>query len=291
VGQRNEAAWLRGAVDAAALELPRRGLAAETARSTLLTWDRFVAFAAARGLGYSIAELTEELTSGFVNARNAAGCSPSGSTVKWRRSALRLLFRIWRDLGIHVADPTMDLAVPRGAARRYRPLSDDEVELCRWATFESGGATRRPVAWALAEAGACSGQIPGVRAGDVDLDASTVRLRGDAKTDSRTVPLTDWGRLQLARRITARGSISGSLVYDGTAGLPAARSSASNALSHVLRRAGLGNDLGVGPRSITAWVGRCVFDETGDIAAVARRLGMRSLDGAAALIGWDWHDR
>jgi hypothetical protein len=31
-----------------------------------------------------------------------------------------------------------------------------------------------------------------------------------------------------------------------------------------------------------------VFEETGEIAASARALGVRSLDRAAALIGWDW---
>jgi integrase/recombinase XerC len=62
----------------------------------------------------------------------------------------------------------------------------------------------------------------------------------------------------------------------------------SGAISDILRRAGLADDAQVRPRSITAWLGRSVFDETGSIDVVAQRLGLRSLDRAAALIGWEW---
>ena len=40
--------------------------------------------------------------------------------------------------------------------------------------------------------------------------------------------------------------------------------------------------------SVAAWAGSRVFRETGRIDAVAHALGMRNLDRAAALIGWDW---
>ena len=44
----------------------------------------------------------------------------------------------------------------------------------------------------------------------------------------------------------------------------------------------------VRPSSIAAWAGRALFDRTGQIDLVARRLGMRSLDRTAIFIGWDW---
>jgi integrase/recombinase XerC len=56
----------------------------------------------------------------------------------------------------------------------------------------------------------------------------------------------------------------------------------------VLRRAGLASEPDVRPVSVPAWVGVQVLAETGRIDEVARRLGVRSLDRAAALIGWDW---
>ena len=42
------------------------------------------------------------------------------------------------------------------------------------------------------------------------------------------------------------------------------------------------------PSSVAAWAGRRCFDETGDITKVAQLLGVRSLDQAARIIGWDW---
>jgi hypothetical protein len=39
-----------------------------------------------------------------------------------------------------------------------------------------------------------------------------------------------------------------------------------------------------------AWAGRCIFSETSRIDEVAKRTGMRSLDRAALLIGWEWMD-
>ena len=44
------------------------------------------------------------------------------------------------------------------------------------------------------------------------------------------------------------------------------------------------------PGSVVAWAGRKVFEETGSIEEVARRLGMRSLDRAAQFIGLGWKD-
>ena len=45
---------------------------------------------------------------------------------------------------------------------------------------------------------------------------------------------------------------------------------------------------GIRPTSLAAWAGRQVVYATGRIDATARALGMRSLDGAARLISWNW---
>ena len=60
------------------------------------------------------------------------------------------------------------------------------------------------------------------------------------------------------------------------------------AIRDTLRRAGLADEPDIGPLSVVGWAGRQLFVETGRIDAVARRLGIRSLDRAATLIGWDW---
>ena len=61
------------------------------------------------------------------------------------------------------------------------------------------------------------------------------------------------------------------------------------AISVTLARAGLGNERDVGPASVVGWAGRRILEETGQIDLVAIRLGMRSLDRAAAFVGYDWH--
>ena len=66
------------------------------------------------------------------------------------------------------------------------------------------------------------------------------------------------------------------------------QSSSSMAICDTLARAGLGDEPDVRPLSVTAWAGVKMFEQTGRIDTVARRLGMRSLDRAALLIGWDW---
>ena len=65
----------------------------------------------------------------------------------------------------------------------------------------------------------------------------------------------------------------------------------SQALRETLVRAGLSGEPDVGPGSLAAWAGRRVMRETGRIEAVAVALGVRSLDRAALIIGWDWRAR
>ena len=62
------------------------------------------------------------------------------------------------------------------------------------------------------------------------------------------------------------------------------------AITETLERAGLAREPDVRPLSIVAWAGRRIFTETGRIDEVAKRTGVRSLDGAARLIGWEWMD-
>ena len=54
------------------------------------------------------------------------------------------------------------------------------------------------------------------------------------------------------------------------------------------QRAGLGREPDVRPVSVVGWAGLRLLRETGRIDEVARRLGLRSIDRAARLLGWDW---
>ncbi len=177
-------------------------------------------------------------------------------------------------------------AVERGA---FRPLETEEVELCRSIALADPRG-RRPVAWALCEATARTGELSPVRRCDVDLAQGRVRLPGTAHVDARWGVLTAWGTAQLERPPRSPPGRSG----DAGAAEPARRTrtfplaSAQHVIDEVLTRAGLHHTDGVKPSSIAGWAGGRLFDETGRIDLVAARCGVRSLDSAARLIGWDW---
>jgi hypothetical protein len=60
------------------------------------------------------------------------------------------------------------------------------------------------------------------------------------------------------------------------------------AISEVMHRSGVASEPDVRPVSVAAWAGRELLIQTGRIDEVARRLGVRSLDRAAAMIAWEW---
>ena len=54
--------------------------------------------------------------------------------------------------------------------------------------------------------------------------------------------------------------------------------------------AGLGREPDLKPPSVVGCTGRNLFDETGDVVAVARYLGLGQLDRAARVIQLNWKD-
>jgi integrase/recombinase XerC len=104
--------------------------------------------------------------------------------------------------------------------------------------------------------------------------------------------LTEWGCKQLARHVERlnRKGPDALLVYDGARDDKVAQISSCIAISDVLRMSGLAKEPDVRPHSVVAWAGRRVLSETSHIEAVAKALGTRSLDRAAALIGWEWRE-
>lgn len=267
-------------------------LSAQSVERLESLWRGFVRFARSQGVGMT-PEIDASLARTFVDSRTTRGLPPSLPTRHLRRSGVRLLFRVLREQGQAVGDPTLDLVLPARSSLSTRPLDDDEVELCRWAALSNAAATIRPTVWALAEAGATSSEIPEATVSDLDLGDGRVWLGKGSRTDPRWAELTDWGAVQLARRLRHLGEVPPEtrVAYEGQ-GRPQRRQSATcEAIKFVLTRAGLRFEPGVRPTSVTAWVGRRLFQQSGHIEDVALGLGLRSLDQAASLIGWEWRQQ
>ncbi len=249
--------------------------------------DRFGRFAV-DGCGLTdLGQVTAEAARAFVTAPSSTG-TPSASTMHWRRTALRLLFKTARRNGLVDGDPTLDLDLPPRSSLGTRPLTDDEVFLCRSVAQWSLGGSRRAAAWALAEATCRSSELPTVSGDDVDLDTGHVRIAGGKATRPRAGQLTEWGLVQVRARLDELEAPSLPLVYSGRSPGGAGQVSGASAIVDVLTRAGLHEEPDVRPGSVAAWAGRRVLEETGRIDCAARALGVRSLDRAAKIVGWDW---
>jgi integrase/recombinase XerC len=250
---------------------------------------RFVAFANGSGV-VEVEAVSASLVESFVHSRARDGTKPAVATMHFRRTAVRLLFGEGRRLGLTSRDPTLDIRLPSRTSLCARPLTDDEVELCRSYSVRTMTETRQPTAWALAEATARSAELAHIRVEHLDLDSGRIWIPGSSKTQARWGHLTSWGSEQIDRRMKAfgRATLDAPLVCPTASVGVSATSSASNAIAATLRRAGLHRERDVRPPSVAAWAGAKAFTEGTPIQEVAHMLGIRSLDRAAAFIGFDW---
>ena len=284
-----DAVTARWAVDGAHSEQTLARMT-ETAR-------RFAARLQAVGAS-SFAEVTPLQARGFVTAVTGSGTAPEVATQHARRTAVRTLYRTLRTLGQAFGDPTLDVTLPARGLLTARPLTDDEVTLCRASAQLTNGpwASARAVAWALGEATAVSSEITILTVADLDDPhrPRRVRLPGTRRHDPRTGTLTAWGARMVASRaehLLGTGAGRGALLAYGGAAPPGgakAQASICNALRDVLNAAGLSAEPDVRPSSLRHWVGRTTYDNGTPIQDVARLLGHRSLDAAAEDIALTW---
>jgi len=274
--------------------LKRMGLAEQSVPRIAETMTRFTAYLECGQHITSVGNISREHVEGFIFAPlpGSSGRRPAIATMHLRRTALRLYFRIARQEGILEGDPTADLRLPPRSSLPVRPLTSDEIALCRSYSLKTLSATRQPAALALAEATARTSEIPHIAVSDLDLEGARVWLHGSRKTEARWGYPSRWGLHQLARRVEAlKGAAHDPrLVYRGSGSEQSRQASSCIAITETLERAGLALESDVRPLSIVAWAAQSIFAETGRIDEVARRTGMRSLDRAARLIGWKWMD-
>jgi len=291
-----ETAWISPsqALGLVIKELKRTKLADQTTQRMSEIIVRFTIYVEkGHGLGF-IREIAEEHVEAFVFASFLARSGtrrPSVATMHLRRSALRLYFRTLRQLDVFGGDPTLDLALPPRSSLAVRALTDDEIVLSRSFSLHTLTGTRQPAAWALAEATCRTSEIPHIRVSDFDAERGRVFIHGSNKIKERWGNPSSWGLTQLKRRVRnlkVSGGENPLLVYEGCGSEQSRQVSSCIAISETLLRAGLADEPDIRPGSITVWAGRRIYEETGAIDEAARRLGLKSLDRTASLIGWDW---
>lgn len=296
-----EAVTLDGLSPEGALELvvsvlhdraARGDLSPRTVAKAASLQARFTRFLSSGHQVRNLAEIDQRQVRAFMAAPTLVDdgrrISPSARTRDNRRWAIALFFSTLRDLGVGVGDPTADITVVRGSPAGARPLTDDEEALGRKHARRFSGDTRGPAAWALTRAGATTGEAGQVAAGDIDWREPSVHLRNGTRED-RFVRLDAWSVGHLQARLEVLGVGTGDhapLLYDGQRGGDSRTSSTSQVIARILRRSGLATLPGVKPSSVTAWAGRCAYDN-GDLLAARQVLGLRSLDDTARAIGLD----
>lgn len=258
---------------------------------------RFGRFVAAHDVTH-LHNVTPELVSKFVTAkrrtRTGGVAAPAAATQYLRLITVRAFFRTVIRLSLAVHDPTMNLTTGGRGDRLYRPIDATEAEAIRFFA-EHGTPTRHAVTVALLLAGGRTSEVGWITAADIDLVAATVTVDGREKFESRALPLDPWS-VRVIRERTSYLTDLGSgtdpaavvLCTGSTASDAHRQASIGMTVKDVLRRSGIDADPAVKPRSLTAFAARQVFDGTGRIEDAARRIGSRSLDATATLIGFDW---
>src|SRR5680860_163784 len=245
--QPRDASTLRADLDAVVADLCDSSVLSEQSLRRLQPLlERFGWFAESSAGVDSLAAITSDVVDRFVRARTRERTAPSPATMHARRSAVRLMFRAGRQLGLCDADPTVDIVLPPRSILRARPLTEEEVRLCRSASLHSLDATRLPAAWALAEATVRSGELASVNVADVDLDQARVWIAGSARTEPRWGALSAWGCKQLRRRLDAIGDAS-LVIYAGSGSAESRQASSCQAIHETLLRAGLSREADVRP--------------------------------------------
>lgn len=246
----------------------------------------------------SFGQVTGDQAYGFITAIGRGGNSPATSTSRVRRTTIRAVYRELRALGHPVGDPTLDVILGTRGRGYARPLTDDEVRLCRAVasanTLLPVTVPRRAVAWAFAEVGATTGEIPRIAIAALD-DTHTptaVELPGTRNLHQRTVALTGWGRATVAGHLAQHHyQPADSITYRGRGGKAGSNSALSRTcqqIVEILDAAHISLEPRISPASVRHWAGRTAFDNGATLDQVAAMLGLASLDTTAARIGVDW---
>lgn len=274
-------------------------LSIETVALYIQITERLLRFAAAHGV-LRLDDISGALAQGFIEApghdrHRGVIPVPAGSTRRQRRSALESLFTEARALGLTRKAPLVDLPpIPRDPRRQGTQLAHAEIELLKFHAERGMPATRHAALLALLLSGLHNAEIAAATTSDLDLSGPAVHTSGATYTCARTCPLDTWAVrvLDLRRTHLLRSTGPEEPHRLVTTASSARRSQASvcTGFGDIARRAGLTTARRrVEPKDATRYTARRILNETGQLSEVARRLGLSSLDSAAAWAGLRWH--
>lgn len=255
---------------------------------------RFVRYVDANGYG-SLTVLDPAVCDRFVRAPVRSGQPPAAQTMHFRRTTIRTTLRTLRSLGVDAPDPTIDIALPPRGGVRLRPLTDDEIAMCRVAAFAPNATDlKRPAAWAIAEATGTTADLTATTTDHIEPTPSgmTIRFEPSRTAAARSVAATGWGETVLTRRLDELNT-GARICYDGTkpARTGSAQAATCGLLGTVLLVTGLSRDPAVRPGSVRLWRIDHEFRTTGSFEHAARIAGARSLDTLAHQLAHDWTER
>src|SRR5215218_3758445 len=184
-----------------------RGLSPHTVAAYQRDAAQFLAFAARAGLT-DPAAVEPLLLRRFLALQRTRGLA--ASSIARKGAVLRALFRFLARRGLVAEDPAAGLGVPRGPRRLAGVLKPGQVDrlLDGPSPADPVGLRDRAILELLYATGVRVGELCGLRLGDVDLAADTVRVLGKG-AKQRVVPFGEPARAALLDYRAAAGAPAG----------------------------------------------------------------------------------
>lgn len=179
-----------------------RGRSANTLKAYANDLRTYVAWLDERGV--TISEVDEATVTDYVNALRSSDRAPS--TVKRTLVSVRGLHRFLAEETEGVADPTLEVEVPKSPKGLPKALSEDEVQRLLASVTGTDPIARRDraILEVLYGTGARIGELSGMSLSDLDLDAGLVRLFGKGAKE-RIVPLGRFALVALVEWLGPQG--------------------------------------------------------------------------------------
>lgn len=262
--------------------------------------NKLVKFAATRCAAL-VCDLSTNLLSEWTCAANAYTGEPVPDTTRYaRRAVASSFFHTCFRLGITDHNPAQTLPSRKARERYVYPFSPEQIDRLKEQSAARYNATKGPAALALVLLGCSSGEVGSIRARDIHLSEMLVDAHGGGDRYARRwLPIDDpWAFDQLAARLRTLAEKHPEDWADRYVGYdpqpskpddPKRRASATSmTVGKIIERAGLKVNGVTRVASITEYLARRVFLETGRVEQVAARLGLSKLDDAAHICGYDW---